>query len=163
MTGYANAQRLFTVEQTQSTTDDVYTPRWIFDRLAITFDLDVAAPPGGVPWIPAARQYTMADDGLTSPWEGRVWMNPPYSEPGPWVDRWLAHGNGIAIVCTSKAMWYGRLWDSEAVLHTPRDPGSNQLKFVKNGVRNHGIYMPVVMAALGDECIEALHRLGRCR
>src|SRR5690606_35780948 len=51
--------------------DDYYTPAWLFDALGLTFDLDVASPPGGVEWVPAARFYTVEDDGLSQPWTGR--------------------------------------------------------------------------------------------
>ena len=54
------------------TSDDCYTPRWVFDAMALEFDLDVAAPPGG-PWhVPCKRYYTAEEDGLAQPWEGLV-------------------------------------------------------------------------------------------
>ena len=37
------------------TSDDVYSPPHVFERLGLTFDLDVCAPKGGLPWIPAKR------------------------------------------------------------------------------------------------------------
>lgn len=76
-----------------------YTPPEIFEALGISFDLDPAAPAGGVPWIPARRFYTRADDGLRQSWTGRVWLNPPYGrEIGPWLGRLAIHGNGLALV-----------------------------------------------------------------
>jgi hypothetical protein len=37
------------------TSDDCYTPRWVFDAMGLRFDLDVAAPVGG-PWhVPCER------------------------------------------------------------------------------------------------------------
>lgn len=39
-----------------------YTPPEIFDALGLRFDLDPAAPPGGVPWVPATRH--LSKDGL---------------------------------------------------------------------------------------------------
>lgn len=91
-------------------TDDWYTPRYIFEALASTFDLDVAAPPGGVPHVPAHRFLTAAEDGLTSPWDGFVWMNAPFGGRNglvPWLDRFFAHGNGIALTPdrTSAPWW----------------------------------------------------------
>lgn len=38
-------------------TDEWYTPRYIFDALGETFDLDVACPPEGPRHVPAARYY----------------------------------------------------------------------------------------------------------
>lgn len=78
--------------------DEWWTPPYIIDGIGLTYDLDPAAPPGGVPWIPAAHHYTEADDGLTMPWYGRVWLNPPYSTPWPWVARLAEHGNGVALI-----------------------------------------------------------------
>ena len=40
---------LFELGQTQLTSDDYYTPAWVFERMDINFDIDVCAPPGGVP------------------------------------------------------------------------------------------------------------------
>lgn len=33
------------------------------------------------------RYYTLDHDGLSQPWFGRVWCNPPYSRIKPWIDR----------------------------------------------------------------------------
>jgi hypothetical protein len=73
------------------TSDDCYTPRWVFDAMGLEFDLDVAAPPGG-PWhVPAKRYYTAEDDGLAQPWDGLVWCNPPYSGMTKWAHRFTRH------------------------------------------------------------------------
>lgn len=79
------------------TSDDCYTPRWVFDAMGLAFDLDVAAPPGG-PWhVPCSRYYTAEDDGLTQPWDGLVWCNPPYSNYAEWAARWTAHSTGVLM------------------------------------------------------------------
>lgn len=76
-----------------------YTPPELFEQLGIDFDLDPAAPSGGVTWVPARRHYSEADDGLIHPWSGRVWLNPPYGrDTGRWLDRLAEHGDGVALV-----------------------------------------------------------------
>lgn len=77
-----------------------YTPRWVFDRLATTFDLDPCSPLAGPnPAVPATRFYTAREDGLSQPWAGRVWLNPPYGdETAKWVGKLAQHGNGLALV-----------------------------------------------------------------
>lgn len=92
------------------TSDDYYTPPFIFDALNIEFDMDVAAPPNGVPWIPAKRSLTIIDDGLSTPWQGRVWCNPPYSNPRPWAEKLIKHNNGIALLPMSKSGWLNVVW-----------------------------------------------------
>jgi len=49
------------------------------------FDLDPAA--GCEPTPIADNRYTKEDDGLTQPWYGTVWLNPPFSEKTPWYKR----------------------------------------------------------------------------
>jgi hypothetical protein len=79
------------------TSDDCYTPRWVFDAMGLEFDLDVAAPRGG-PWhVPAKRYYTAEDDGLTKPWDGLVWCNPPYSKFLPWAERWASAPTAVLM------------------------------------------------------------------
>jgi len=152
-------QSLISVGQGQLTKDDYYTPKAVFDALGLTFDLDVCAPPGGVPWVPARRFFTLADDGLSQPWTGRVWMNPPYSAAAPWVKRFVEHGNGICLVQVSKGVYSDTLWKAAHAMALARD-----LRFVvgDSGVRSD-VYMPLWFAAFGDECVEALSRVGVVR
>lgn len=42
-------------------------------------DLDPATAPIPQAWIKATIFYTILDNGLIQPWQGRVWLNPPYS------------------------------------------------------------------------------------
>lgn len=147
--------QLFRMEQSEKTSDDYLTPRWVFDTLALEFDLDVAAPPWDT-HVPAKRKYTKADDGLTAPWEGRVWMNPPYSKPEIWVSRFIEHRHGIALVPTSNGRWFGRLWEVAEGLAVPESP------IIFEGIGS-GIPVRTVFAAFGDECVEAIGRLGRVR
>ena len=94
-----NAATLFALpsDAVAATSDDCYTPRWVFDAMGLRFDLDVAAPVGG-PWhVPCERYYTAEDDGLGQPWDGLVWCNPPYSNMKEWAPRWAAHPTGVLM------------------------------------------------------------------
>jgi site-specific DNA-methyltransferase (adenine-specific) len=48
------------------------------------FDLDPCAEPQTAK---APTFYTPDDDGLSRPWFGRVFINPPYSRIAPWCER----------------------------------------------------------------------------
>lgn len=77
-----------------------YTPGYIFDALGLTFDLDPSSPGSGPTQVPARRFLVPPDDGLSIPWEGLVWMNPPYGRGnvGRWVERLADHGDGVGLV-----------------------------------------------------------------
>jgi len=62
------------------------------------FDLD----PCGLQWHKTANKIiSLPDDGLIEQWNGRVWLNPPYSNPKPFIKKLAEHGNGIALVLNS--------------------------------------------------------------
>ena len=101
--------------------DEHYTPREVFDCLNITFGTDVCSPPGGIPWIPAINYFDIERDGLANSWFGTVWMNPPFSNPTPWVHKFIEHGDGIALCVVSSSKWFHALWNaSDAVVPYPR-------------------------------------------
>lgn len=84
-----------------------YTPRYIFDALGCTFDLDVASPPRQT-HVPCLRLLT--GHSLQARWEGFIWMNPPFEGRNglePWLDKFFAHGNGIALTPDrTSAPWF---------------------------------------------------------
>lgn len=151
--------RLFTQEQTETTSDDYYTPKWIFDTLGLHFDLDVASPPHSTN-VPCDRYFTQADDGLAQPWHGRVWMNPPFSKPAPWVERWVEHGNGVALLPTSNGKWFRNLWNEKiSWVALPHN-----LKFIAGDGRKLGTMpLPCWVVATGQDNIAALKNFGKVR
>lgn len=77
-------------------TNEWYTPQWVLDPLG-EFDLDPCFPVHPL-FQTARRTYNILQDGLQQAWAGRVWLNPPYSDLQPWLERMAANGNGIALI-----------------------------------------------------------------
>ena len=153
--------RLFALPQRETTSDDHYTPPHIFDSLGLTFDLDVASPPGGISWIPTRKYYTQEDDGLSQPWYGRVWMNPPFSNVTPWLERFIAHGNGVGLVPIVKSYWVTKAWQAVDGVTFLTDP--NDMKFARPDGRSKPIMFPVMVISMGTENVEAARRIGPTR
>jgi hypothetical protein len=60
--------------------DDWFTPKKYFDAINLEFDLDPAHPGIGAKYcsVPVRKVHTIEADGLKQPWDGLVWLNPPY-------------------------------------------------------------------------------------
>lgn len=147
--------QLFSTPQTSRTSDDYWTPKWLFDAMGVMFDIDVACPPGGPMHTPCLAYYTQADDGLAQPWHGRVWMNPPYSKPAPWIAKFVTHGNGIALTVVSKSKWFDSLWNNPAVKFVV----PNQTFAFEQG----RIPWPLALWAIGENNIQAIKNIGHVR
>lgn len=79
------------------------------------FDLDPCATAENAK---CTRYYTMADDGLSQPWTGRIWLNPPYGRTiGGWMAKAraeAANGNAERVVCLVPAKPDTRWWRESA-------------------------------------------------
>ncbi len=150
--------RMFPVTEGK-TSDECYTPASLFEMLDIRFDLDPASCPRELSAVPADMIYTVEDDGLALPWFGRVWLNPPYSNPTPWVDRFLEHGHGIALLpASSNAKWLSRLWAEADGMGLPA-----RQRFNLPDGRRMTAQFTEFMWAMGDDCVEAIGRVSRVR
>jgi hypothetical protein len=137
-----------------------YTPRWIFDALALEFDLDPASPHDFDTQVPARVKYTRFDDGLKKPWFGAVWLNPPYNKDTPfWMRRLIDHGDGLALVFSrTDARWFQECLNacSACLLFQGRIefiPGhENAHKAAKSGAGS-------ALFAFGDRCRAAILNL----
>ena len=119
--------------------DEWYTPGEITAALG-PFDLDPCAGP-----MQHARQnWGPGIDGLALPWTGRVWMNPPYSTVNLWIDRFMAHGDGIALVSARpETKWFQRFAELAHAVHWLR----GRVKFVRpDGKPTHPVVGSVLVA-----------------
>lgn len=92
-------------------TDQWLTPPEIIERLG-PFDLDPCSLIER-PWPTATVHYTVLEDGLSLPWYGRVWLNPPYGAEGArWLRKLSQHRSGIALIFarTETQMFFDHVW-----------------------------------------------------
>lgn len=136
------------------TTDDYYTPPWVFGAAGLVFDVDVAAPVDPARrTCPALRYLTPVEDGLSQSWNGLVWMNPPFSNTRPWVERFAAHRSGLALLPALQRAWMAPLLDcADAVtLISP--------KFGRPDGRRGDIMPMLILAACGEIGTAAVARV----
>lgn len=91
--------------------DEWLTPPHIIEALG-PFDLDPCSPGDRRPWDTARLHYDAEQNGLSRPWSGRVWLNPPYSDAARWLARLRSHGTGTALIFarTETAAWHELIW-----------------------------------------------------
>jgi hypothetical protein len=135
------------------------TPKWIIDALG-PFDLDpCAADPR--PWDCARVNYTEVQDGLSLPWFGCVWLNPPFDRyrVGEWIERLAEHGDGIALLhARTETDWFRPIWRSATIICFM----FQRLKFCRpDGTEqpaNSGA--PPVLIAFGDRAADRIAASG---
>lgn len=141
--------------------DQHFTPHELFTSLHCSFDLDVAGF-HDQNHVPAEKVYCeCCHDGLDNDWFGFVWMNPPYSNPTPWVDKFIAHNQGVALLPITRGKWWDRVWSSTGyILPTPYN-----FKFIRPDGVKRDITFRTMLFALGQKGHEALLKsdLGRVR
>ncbi len=113
-------------ERSAKATDEWYTPLEFIQALG-EFDLDPCAPVSPL-WQTARVMYNKNDNGLAKEWLGRVWLNPPYSQPllKQFVQRMADHNNGIALL-------YNRCGNT--MFHDIIFPTATAMKFLRRRIR----------------------------
>lgn len=139
--------------------DEWLTPPHIVEALG-PFDLDPCSPINR-PWDTAAQHYTILDDGLSKPWHGRVWCNPPYGqETGTWLERMARHGRGTALIFarTETAMFFEWVWPHASALLFLR--GRLHFHFVTGERAKTNFGAPSVLIAYGKRDADILKSCG---
>jgi hypothetical protein len=137
------------------TTDEWYTPPWLFKAAGLVFDMDVCAPVDAAFRTCPAREYlTVVEDGLTAGWHGTIWCNPPYSKAHPWVDKFIAHDSGLMLVMgRPELMWRGKLTAAaDAVCLLAVDFGRPDGTVAR-------LPWVQILSARGRSCVDALARV----
>lgn len=133
-----------------------YTPKYIFDMLGLVFTLDPCHPGRDViNWVPALTVYTKSDDGLSRPWVGSVWLNPPYGRETPvWLKVMHEHRNGVALVfARTDTDWFHKyVANADAVLFLKK-----RVRFVNSeGVQGDSPNCGSMLVAWGTDGVGAL-------
>lgn len=108
---------------TQSNDNEWYTPSKYIEaarNVLGRFDLDPASNPLANETVKADRFFSIEDDGLSRPWRGKVWINPPYGEEcrefvGKLVEEYNAGNVEEAVLLvnanSNDTAWFQPLWD----------------------------------------------------
>lgn len=106
--------------------DDVDGDSWgtskkILEAVVDTFggnpiDLDPASNDDAQRRVKAITHYTIDDDGLSKEWNGRVYLNPPYSQPAAFVSKLVAEVDAmrtdeavILVNASTSTKWFHHL------------------------------------------------------
>jgi hypothetical protein len=149
----------FSHESPSNKSVEWYTPPWIFERMGIEFDLDPCHPIEQIKWIPAKKRLTSDDDGLKSPWFGRVWLNPPYGKHTPdWLSKMDSHRNDIALVFarTDCGWFHNSVAKADAILFM-----KGRVKFVDGlcATGGSGAGNGSMLVAWGEENVRVLESM----
>lgn len=136
--------------------DEWYTPKYIFDALGVTFDLDVAHPASADTFVPCKAFYS--ERSLDKEWFGFVWMNPPYGGRGTksaWLKKFIEHGNGLALLpdMTSASWFHDTFPKIDVAIFTKR------IKFIDiNGNEGRHPSNGSVILGIGSQAVNAIER-----
>ncbi|MFI5091380.1 MAG: hypothetical protein ACHP7P_15160 [Terriglobales bacterium] len=144
-------------EQSVGATDEWYTPAHVFEAMGVQFDSDPAPAPLA---LTPASSWTVQ----RRVWQGFVWLNPPFGGRNgivPWLERFFAHGNGVALVPdrTSAPWWQAFAPRADLVLFV-----SPKLKFIgADGQPGASPAQGTCLLAVGERGCEALRNAARAR
>ena len=140
-----------------SASDEWYTTPDIIDAAIACMgriDLDPCSNSHESPNVPASRHYTKEDDGLSLPWFGNVYVNPPYGTAIPlWVDKIISEyqsGNiercVLLLPARTDTQWFRKMAEY------PKCFMFGRIKF--NGHENSAPF-PSMLVGIGfEQCVD---------
>jgi hypothetical protein len=140
--------------------DDWHTPPEIIAAFP-PFDLDPCASDRQTTRT-ARRLICWPNNGLLLPWEGSVWLNPPYGAGTveAWLEKMVSHADGVVLLpARVETAWFHRyIWGCANGIfffrgrpgYVEPDKGGRGRARMSNGP------FPSVMASYGERCREWL-------
>lgn len=114
--------------------------------------------------VRSAMSYSLdeGENGLTSPWHGLVYTNPPFSDTLPWIKRGVRHvrdvtgGGYIALLkLDPTTAVYRALYEAHATIYSFR----RRLHFTYHTTHDYVASFPCMIAYLGVEASPAMKAL----
>lgn len=143
----------------KTTASDNWATPWEIVNALGKFDLDPCCAPENAK---AEKFYTIENDGLTQKWGGgRVWCNPPYSQPAlyQFCQKMAEHGNGILLIFarTGNKVWQEIIFQkATAVLFLRK-----RIRFIgEDGEPGGSAGCDSALVAFGWENVAALEKCG---
>ncbi len=136
------------------------TPPEILQQLG-EFHLDPASPISS-PFTTAKLEYSELENGLIQEWNGRVWLNPPFSrrERPKWMKRMSEHNNGIMLVpaaCETDA-FYKYVWNKASGILFLK--GRPHFHYIDGSRSKANSGCTICLVSYGEQNLKALQNSG---
>lgn len=149
---------------TSQETDEWSSPREVVEPIAESIGGFALDPCSGAEQSPFADEtYTEDDDGLSQPWHGDVWVNPPYSDMSTWTEKAVAEserGDVKRVVYLCKGDSSTQWWQSAIEQATAVCAIDGRLSFGDGGNSAPFASHIFVFGALSDGLTDALRDQG---
>jgi hypothetical protein len=141
------------------------TPAWIIERIGLS-DLDPCGYKlNGEFIVPCAeKSYTLEDneDGLSLPWEGSVYCNPPYTQNKKWIEKCAQYhhetGNDVIVLIFNRSdtgYFQDLVRRSTGVVLI-----AGKLKYLNEQGEEEGFaQVPSILVAYGEGAFERIQRV----
>lgn len=183
------SRKIIDIPQREKSNEWYTPPRYIEAARAVlgAIDLDPASCALANKTVRAHTYYTVLENGLTQPWYGRIWLNPPYGKPIPYTSRGRYMGGGntrtkslqtqfvekalheyragnaeqilLLVTANTTVRWFQPLWD-----YPMCTPTSKILFTVAGSAQGQRQVFGNVFVYLGPHLsrfIDVFHRFGR--